>query len=88
MTGFQYRQRASGDANWGEWTDVEGSDASTVTHTVTGLDIGNAYEFQVRAVSGSGESQIGSQASSTASATTITPPPPPQAHWADCHCGG
>ena len=43
---------------------------------MTGLDIGNAYEFQVRAVSGSGESQIGSQASSTASATTITPPPP------------
>ena len=76
VTGFKYRKRASEDANWGEWTDIEGSDDSTVTHTVTGLDVGKAYEFQVRAVSGSGESQIGSQASNTASATTITPPPP------------
>ena len=69
VTGYQYRQRASGEANWGEWKEITGSDATTTTFSVTGLDIGTYYEFQVRAVSDSGESQ----ASPTASATTITP---------------
>ena len=72
VTRFEYRQQASGDADWGEWTEITGSDDSTTTHSVTSLEIGTDYEFQVRAVSASG----GSQPSDTASATTIGPPPP------------
>jgi hypothetical protein len=41
------------------WTDITGSDASTTTHTVTGLTNGTSYTFEVRAVyntSGNGAS--------------------------------
>ena len=38
----------------GEWADIEGSDAGTTSHTVTGLTNGTEYRFQIRAVSGSG----------------------------------
>ena len=72
VTGFEYRQRASGDAKWGGWNEITGSGATTTTYSVTSLEIGTAYEFQVRAVSASGESQP----SPTASATTISPPMP------------
>ena len=37
------------------WTDVDGSDSSTVSHTVTNLNTGD-YTFAVRAVNGAGES--------------------------------
>ena len=72
VTGFEYHQRASGGENWGGWTEISGSDGTTTTHSVTGLDFGTLYEFQVRAASVSGKSQP----SPTASATTITPPAP------------
>ena len=72
VTGFEYRQQASGEADWGEWTEITDSDATTTTHSVVGLEIGTGYEFQVRAVSVSG----GSQPSDTASETTIGPPAP------------
>ena len=75
VTGFEYRKRASGDATWGEWTTIPDSgdgEANRSSYSVTGLDFGTDYEFQVRAVSASGNSQP----SPTASATTITPPVP------------
>ena len=75
VTGFEYRKRASGDATWGDWTTIPDSgdgEANRSSYSVTGLDFGTAYEFQVRAVSASGNSQP----SPTASATTITPPVP------------
>ena len=74
VTRFQFRQRASGDATWGAWTDVPNSDSTTTIHIADGLKIGTAYDFQVRAVSASGNSQ----ASATDSATTTTPPAPQQ----------
>ena len=72
VTRFQFRQRASGDATWGAWTDVPNSDSTTTTHIADGLKIGTAYEFQVRAVSDSGNSQP----SDTVPATTTIPPKP------------
>ena len=75
VTGFEYRKRASGDATWGDWTTIPDSgdgEANRSSYSATGLDFGTNYEFQVRAVSDSGNSQP----SPTASATTITPPVP------------
>ena len=72
VTGFEYRQRKSGDANWGVWTPISDSDDTTTTYSVTELNFGTLYYFQVRAASASGKSTP----SPTASATTITPPVP------------
>ena len=72
VTGSEYHQRASGGENWGDWTEISGSEGTTITHSVTGLDFGTHYEFQVRAASASGKSTP----SPTASATTITPSVP------------
>ena len=37
-----------------DWAKIDGSDSSTVSHTVTGLTTGNMYNFDVRAVNGAG----------------------------------
>ncbi len=51
-THWQYRQKGPGagalDTEWGEWTDLPGSDGGTTSHTVTGLEPGERYDFQVR----------------------------------------
>ncbi len=69
ITGYQSRHKAGGSFDDGDgnlWTNVAGSGASTVAHTVTGLTNGTAYVFQVRAVNarGSGLSSV---------AVTVTP---------------
>ena len=51
ITGWQYRQKAGGGA-WGAWTDIGSSGATTTSHTVSGLNNGTAYVFQVRARKG------------------------------------
>ena len=53
ISGYQYRQRTPPDTgDWGSWTAIASSTATTTTHTVTGLTNGTAYGFQVRAVDG------------------------------------
>ncbi len=54
ITKYEFRQGTGpvGSVNWGEWTDIASSSASTTTHTVTGLTGGTAYSFQVRAAIG------------------------------------
>ena len=47
---FQYRHKESAASEYGEWTDVENSDHSTVEAVVKNLTIGIEYSFQVRAV--------------------------------------
>ena len=61
---WQYRYKTSG--NYGEWTDIPGSDKDTRDYTVTGLTDGTAYTFQVRAFSTSG---VGGEASDEAAVT-------------------
>ncbi len=48
---WQYRQRPSGSASWGSWTDISNSDNTTTAYTVAaGLANGTTYEFQIRAI--------------------------------------
>ena len=46
---YQYRQHA-GTGSYGNWMDIPNSDASTTSYTVTRLNNGTTYTFQVRAV--------------------------------------
>ena len=63
---FQVRYIAGTTAG-GTWADIDGSNASTTTHTVTGLTAGAQYTFGVRAVNG-----IGNGAEETVTATVMT----------------
>jgi len=57
ITGWQARHGAAdagtGIVAWGGWTGIEG--AETASHTVTGLENGAFYAFQVRALAGAVE---------------------------------
>ena len=59
ITRYQYRQRVSG-ADFGDWSDIGGSSATTTTYTVTGLTNGSAYGFELRAVNASGDGKASS----------------------------
>ena len=48
-TGWQYRHSRDGGTNWApDWTAISGSDASTVAHTVAGVDPEDDNSFEVR----------------------------------------
>ncbi len=51
ITGWQYQMK-SGNSNYGDWTDIAGSSASTSSHTITNLANGTAYGFKIRAMKG------------------------------------
>ena len=51
ITKWQYRKKAVGQ-DYGNWTDVPSSSASTTTHTETSLTNGTTYAFEVRAFKG------------------------------------
>ena len=66
LTKYEYQQ------NGGSWANMANSDASTTSHTVTGLTNGTQYTFKVRAVNthgGGGEA--------TVTATPVGPPEKP-----------
>ena len=54
ITKFRVRH-AEGSSAGGTWGDIDGSGATTTSHTVTGLTDATQYTFQVRAVNGEGE---------------------------------
>ena len=50
ITGWQYQvRRVARGVGWGEWMNMDGSGATTVSHTVRNLDNGVKYRFKVRA---------------------------------------
>lgn len=49
ITKYQYA-RSEQDGAWTDWMDISGSDANTISHTVTGLTNGTTYNIAVRAV--------------------------------------
>ncbi len=74
IAGYRVRYKqgavfANGDA----WTDIAGGGAATTGHTVTGLQNGAEYIFQIRAVASDGESGP----SAAVTATPNAPPPKP-----------
>ena len=72
ITGWQYRYRAEG-GGYGPWTGIPGSDAATMSHTVTGLDNGTAYTFKLRAVNASGNGAESDEATATPVAVPARP---------------
>ena len=54
ITKYQLQQK-EGDAAYGAWADIAGSDANTLGHEVTGLTNETVYGFRIRAVNASGE---------------------------------
>ena len=70
ITKWQIRRLISTNV-WGDWADIDGSGASTTSHTVTGLDNGRTYTFQVRAVN-----TTGGGAASDSSVATMVPAKP------------
>ena len=69
---WQVRHKSSG--SYGSWADVSGG-ASARSHTVTSLENGTAYTFQVRAVDAAdNEGAAGTAGPSTPQAADTTPP--------------
>ena len=51
LTSYQYRQRNASDAEWNpDWTVIQGSNADTTSHTLTGLRKNLLYTFEVRTI--------------------------------------
>ena len=73
ITGWQVRrgetEAGTGSVSWGVWGDIEGSDAETAAHTVTGLVNGTSYSFELRALAG----EVEGTASAPAAATPADP---------------
>ena len=75
ITKFRYRQKSAGSSDYGSWTDVPGSSASTTGYTVTGLAPGTEYAFQVRAVNPGGEGVVSDEAKATPTGSAATQAP-------------
>ncbi len=69
-TGYKVRYRKASASAWGTWTSISNS-ALLTSHTVTGLDAGVAYEFQLRAVGSGGDGTV----SATVTATPLLTKP-------------
>ncbi len=69
ITGYQVRYRVAGTENYGSWRSVTGTST-----TVTGLDNGTSYQFQVRAVNGTSP---GPPAETTETLANSAPGAPP-----------
>ena len=73
ITKYQYQQK-SGSGSYGSWTDISGSDASTITHTFDSLTNGTPYQYNIRAVNVAGSS-VGAETAAVTPATNISAAP-------------
>ena len=86
ISGYEYNvnHNNTGTGNltgWSQWTAIPGSNASTTSHTLSGLAGGREYRYHLRAVNAQGAS-VGAPASGPpwfVTAYPIAPPPPPPA---------
>ena len=69
ITGYEYRRKAAG--NYGAWTAIPGSGASTTSYAATSLSGGTTYAFQIRALNATGAS------AGSAAASVLTKPSKP-----------
>ena len=75
ITGYEVRYGKKNVRRRAPWAAISGSDADTVTHTVTGLDNNAEYSFKVRAVSSAGNGTATDWEDATPVApVTIKPP--------------
>ena len=72
ITGYDLRMSSDGGQTWSRWRPIAGSDADTVSHTVTGLTNGISYSFELRARNAHGP---GAPASVSAIPATTTSAP-------------
>ncbi len=71
ITDYSFYQNPGVDGDG--WTDIDGSDSSTDSHTVTGLTTGGTYTFDIRAHNGGGQNASGSRPSVTLEAQAAAP---------------
>ena len=64
ITAWQVRVKA-GSGNYGAWTPIPASTATTTTHTVTGLANGTEHAFQVRAMAGAAAGAVSDEVTAT-----------------------
>ena len=69
---YQYQQK-EGDGDYGEWTDVPNSIATTTSYTVPALTNETTYTFQVRAVNADGNGPESDEVSATPGVKPATP---------------
>ena len=73
IQGWEYRQKESGSA-YGSWLAMPGSSANTTTYTVTGLENGTEYVFQIQAYNGAGTGYKSAEKSVTPTPTVPEKP--------------
>ncbi len=71
ISGWQYSYKTTG--GYGDWTDIDGSTATTTTRTVTGLTNGIAHTFRLRAVNASGNGAASDEKTATPLAVPAKP---------------
>ena len=77
ISGYQYRIKTAGTTNaYGAWTDIAGSDASTVSHTITVTGTESRI-VQLRATRPHSIGGPGTSATATTTAPPATPAPTP-----------
>ena len=76
-------------SGWTQWAAIPNSDASTASHTFTGLRKGSKYRYKIRAVNAVGESKpgpLGAPWFVKAVPTGPPPPPPVSKFWTERVC--
>ena len=69
ITEYQYRYKKTSDTNFGSWSTISGSDINTTEYTITGLDGGETYDIDLKALN-----DAGSSLSATTSTTVLIIP--------------
>ena len=84
ITGYQYRQMAAGDTEYGTETDA----GDTTSHGVSGLINGTEYTFQIRAVNAVGAGSWSEEATATPNAAPTFPEAAPPLSFPENTAGG